>query len=214
LSSGRRPGSDSPGYSLSTTSTSPKRNLETRRLPGSWRPLRHAKDRCRSSTFSRSTKPAFDLRDAKYEILIASGILGAPYARTDESRIDGLLDCLRDVLARNKCECCYFGWAFFPCTQDFANRVAIASGFDKRAAGVNSNYRDPRFWGAHPPLCADFDSDGSDEMAFPRLELWAEQIRGRSLRFLLESRLGRPTSFRRSLRGGAIRTRSIADPPR
>jgi len=56
---------------------------------------------------------------------------------------------------------------YYPCNQDFANRVAIASGFDKRAAKVNSNYRDPRFWEAHSPLCADFDSDGSDEMAFP-----------------------------------------------
>jgi hypothetical protein len=54
----------------------------------------------------------------------------------------------------------------FPCTDNFAKRVAIASGFAERARESNSNYRDPRFWEATQTVCADFDQDGNDEMVF------------------------------------------------
>lgn len=55
---------------------------------------------------------------------------------------------------------------YFPCGDNFAKRVAIASGFDRVAARVNTNYRSPRFWIPQQVICADFDQDDNDEMVF------------------------------------------------
>jgi len=54
----------------------------------------------------------------------------------------------------------------FPCTQSYAKRVAYGSGFVDRANRVSPSFTDPRYWEPLPPLCADFDGDGSDEMVF------------------------------------------------
>lgn len=55
---------------------------------------------------------------------------------------------------------------YFPCDDDFAKQVAIASGFADAAGEINPNYEDPRFWRATQAVCADFDQDGNDEMVF------------------------------------------------
>jgi hypothetical protein len=55
---------------------------------------------------------------------------------------------------------------FFPCTDTFAKQVATASGFADLAAQSNPNYSNSNFWLATQTVCADFDLDGNDEMAF------------------------------------------------
>lgn len=53
----------------------------------------------------------------------------------------------------------------YPCTKDFAKTVAIDSNFDDLAAQSNPNFSSTQFWVAIQVFCADFDQDGSDEMA-------------------------------------------------
>lgn len=55
---------------------------------------------------------------------------------------------------------------YFPCDDEFAKQVAIASGFAEAAAEVNPNYEEAQFWKAMQTVCADFDQDGNDEMVF------------------------------------------------
>lgn len=55
----------------------------------------------------------------------------------------------------------------YPCTASFAKDVAIASGFVETVNGETEGaFASPRFWAAEQVSCADFDGDGSDEMAF------------------------------------------------
>lgn len=54
----------------------------------------------------------------------------------------------------------------FPCTKRFAKQVAIDSDFNGVAGILNPRYSNPRNWTAAQAICADFDEDGNDEMAF------------------------------------------------
>lgn len=55
---------------------------------------------------------------------------------------------------------------YFPCTDSFAKKVAIESGFAEAAAEFNPAYEDPEYWLAQQSVCADFDLDGNDEIVF------------------------------------------------
>jgi len=55
----------------------------------------------------------------------------------------------------------------FPCTDNFAKQVAIASGFAEAASKFTlDHYEDPRYWEVQQTVCADFDQDGNEEMVF------------------------------------------------